>query len=89
LLPRRRNFLHLKQAAAAGKVKSVTIRGSHLNPLSLTLINDLHVAAGGVMTATAMVWSAHPGGPSALMLTACIVLHELLQFKMPSADMTA
>lgn len=57
----RRNFLHLKQAVAAGKVKSATIRGRQADPLQLTFVDDLHVAAGGVMAATAMVWSAHPG----------------------------
>uniref|UniRef100_A0A383VPB6 Sialate O-acetylesterase domain-containing protein n=1 Tax=Tetradesmus obliquus TaxID=3088 RepID=A0A383VPB6_TETOB len=56
----RRNFLHLKQAVAAGKVKSATIRGRQADPLQLTFVDDLHVAAGGVMAATAMVWSAHP-----------------------------
>jgi hypothetical protein len=64
----RRNFLHLKKAAAAGKVKRVTIRGGQLNPLMLTFLDDLHMAAGGVMAATAMVWSAHPGEPSALII---------------------
>jgi hypothetical protein len=41
-------------------VKSVTIRGRQANPLMLTFMDDMHVAAGGVMAATAMVWSAHP-----------------------------
>jgi hypothetical protein len=57
----RRNFLHLKQAHAEGKVKSVTIRGRQANPLMITFTDDLHIATGGVMAATAMVWSAHPG----------------------------